>query len=237
MCVTNNSMLQFLSSPEMPFLNKIKAWMTMLEAPPWIRESPGEGCFALVMKIKFRRCASRLRKNKSFSRKLKRCCIWIRKKHNVCCLRGETGQKVKAGAPFHPPRLSELHDKQQEKSSFSCVREVRRLSESRPSAFLSARSSITSSRFTARDWGAPASTVLLWWRGVERWQRFHKASPSVWDGVEQTAHCVSHICQANRVQRRCHCVWEVSAGGVLGECWQWSGRSDWVTIPTEGGEL
>lgn len=33
MCVTNNSMLQFLSSPEMPFLNKIKAWMTMLEAP------------------------------------------------------------------------------------------------------------------------------------------------------------------------------------------------------------
>lgn len=25
--------------------------------------------------------------------------------------------------------------------------------------------------------------------------------------------CVSHICQVNRVQRRCHCVREVSAGG------------------------
>lgn len=33
MWLTNNSMLQFLSSPEMQFLNKIKAWRMMLEAP------------------------------------------------------------------------------------------------------------------------------------------------------------------------------------------------------------
>lgn len=29
MCVTSNSMLQLLLSPEMQFLNKIKAWMMM----------------------------------------------------------------------------------------------------------------------------------------------------------------------------------------------------------------
>lgn len=33
MCVTSNSMLQFLLSPEMQFLNKIKACMMMLDVP------------------------------------------------------------------------------------------------------------------------------------------------------------------------------------------------------------
>lgn len=172
---------------------------------------------------------------KSFSRKLKRSFIWIRKSS----LRGKTHpSESEGGGTFSPsPTVSELHDKQQEKSSFSCVREVRRLSESRQSAFLFARSFITISLFIASDWGAPASTVRLWWRGAERRQHFQKAWPSVWDGVEQTADCVSHICQVNRVQRRCHCVWEVSAGGSKENVG--SGRAEVIELlyRREGGKL
>lgn len=74
-CVTSHSMLQFLLSAETQSLNKIKAWMMMVDVPKlqrgefrYLQKKLALFKSARAIKIKFSIRASRVNKNKSLHR-------------------------------------------------------------------------------------------------------------------------------------------------------------------------
>lgn len=144
--------------------------------------------------IKFSRRASRVNKNKSLHRinlsrnfTWKRCFTWITKSETFAFLnplKDGVSQKLKVGARFHPPpAVSELNDKQPEKSSFSCTREIRHLSSHSPlqAGRLSFRLLFRHRLMFYWWWvkGSGIDCTSLMARGEWR-QRFPNASPSVW---------------------------------------------------------
>lgn len=185
MCVTSNSMLQFLSSSEMQFLNKIKAWMMTLDTPNlqrgefrYLLETLGLLQSAGATKIKFSRRASRVNKNKSLhcinlprSFTWKRWFVWIIKSETFAYLNGKMGsvRNWKWGHPSIQHRLYQscMVNKQRNHHIPECVRPAtsHSIALCMQSAFLFACCFITFSFFIDGDWGAPASTAHLWWQG------------------------------------------------------------------------
>lgn len=142
------------------------------------------------------------------------------------------GQKVKAGAPFHPPRLCQscMTNNRRNHPFPVCVGSVASLRAGRapfsplalssPSHVLSPVTEELRRRLYACDGEGP--------NGDDAFIRHRRVCETACSRRQTVFHTYVRLTESRDVA----IVWEVSAGGVQGECWQWSGRSDWVTIPT-----